>query len=150
MALTEKLIKYIHQGNGMFMATRDANKKPEIHRALGAIVMNESRIKFFFDGVTARRILENITDNHLISVVTCSDTFESYQFKGKSFGFSHVTEEENQEVMDYFQKFSDLMVVFGLRDKLVYNYPHTQMMCLVMDVEDVYEQTPKVGTGQKV
>lgn len=150
MALTEKLIAYIHQGNGMFMATRDANKKPEIHRVLGAKVIDGNHIKFYFDGPTARRITDNLSENHMFAVVTCSNTFESYQFKGRSLKFSQATEEDNQDIMDYFQKFSDLMLVFGLLEGLVYNYPHTQMMCVMMEVEDVFEQTPKVGTGQKV
>jgi hypothetical protein len=42
------------------------------------------------------------------------------------------------------------MVIFGLSDGLVFNYPHSQLMSFLMEIEDVFEQTPKIGTGQKV
>jgi hypothetical protein len=76
MELSQKLIDYIHGGNGMFMATRDANMMPEIHRVLGAKVVDENHIRFYFDIKTARRIFDNLKSNQLVSVVTCSNTKE--------------------------------------------------------------------------
>ena len=150
MKLSQKLIDYLSNGNGMFLGTRDANLLPEVHRVLGAKAVDENHIRFYFDTPTAGRTFDNINNNQFVSLVTCSDTFESYQFKGKSLGFREATEEENQEVATYLQKFHDLMLVFGLMTGFVYAYPHSKMSTILMEVEEVFEQTPKIGTGQKI
>ena len=150
MELSQKLIDYVHSGNGMAMGTRDASMVPEFQRVLGARVVDGNHILFFFDGPTARHTIRNLEQHPLFSVTTCSNTFESYQFKGTAIRWAEATDEENEMVKQYLKKFNDAMIVFGLRDRLVYNYPHTKMMTVMMEVTDVFEQTPKTGTGQKV
>lgn len=150
MPILEKFKTYIQEGNGMGMGTRDASMKPEYQRALGARVVDDNHIVVFFDGPTAGRTIQNLQQNQMVSVVACSFSFESYQFKGKSIRWSEATEEENGLVEEYLKKFNDSMEVFGLGENFVYKYPHSKMMALLMEVTDVFEQTPKIGTGQKV
>jgi len=150
MAISEKLKTYIHAGNGMMMGTRDASMKPEIQRVLGARVVDDNHIRIFFDNKSAGRIFQNLQDNQLVTVVMCSFTFESYQFKGKSIRWAEATEEELEMIDDYFRKFTESMAGFGLGEDFVYKYPHSQMMSLLMEVSEIFEQTPKIGTGQKV
>jgi predicted pyridoxine 5'-phosphate oxidase superfamily flavin-nucleotide-binding protein len=150
MPITEKLKTYIQSGNGMVMGTRDASMKPEFQRVLGARVVDDNHIRIFFDNKTAGRIFQNLEDNQMVTVVMCSATFESYQFKGKSIRWAECTEEELNIMEEYFKDFSESMKEYGLGEDFVYKYPHTQMMTLLMEVTDIFEQTPKIGTGQKV
>lgn len=150
MILSEKLKAYIEGGHGMGMGTRDASMKPEYQRVLGASVVDENHIKFFFDGKTAGRVMQNMEQNQMVSIVMCSFTFESYQFKGKSIRWAEATPSELQQVDEYLKRFMENMRGFGLAVDFVYNYPHSLMMALLMEVTDVFEQTPKIGTGQKV
>jgi hypothetical protein len=150
MPISEKLKTYLHGGNGMVMGTRDASMKPEFQRVLGAIVVDESHLKIFLDGKTAGRIFENLSDNQMIAVATCSFTFESYQFKGKSIRWAESTAEELEIIEEYFRNFSVSMKDFGLGEDFVFKYPHSQMVTLLMEVTDIFEQTPKTGTGQKI
>lgn len=150
MELSQKLIDYVHAGNGMAIGTRDASLVPEYQRVLGARVVDGNHILFFFDGPTARRTIQNLEKYPLFSVSMCSNTFESYQFKGTAIRWAEATDAENDMVEKYFKIFNEAMMVFGLADKIVYQYPHTKMMTVMMEVTDVFEQTPKTGTGQKV
>ena len=150
MELSQKFIDYIHGGNGMIMGTRDASLKPEFQRVLGAKVVDGNHIKIFLDGKTAGRIFQNLEDNQLVSVTTCSNIFESYQFKGKSIRWAESSEEEIRMVDVYMKNFGESMKDFGLGENFVYKYPHSQMVTLWMEVTDIFEQTPKIGTGQKL
>ena len=150
MKFTEKFINYIHGGHGLGMGTRDASMKPEYQRVLGASVVDDNHIKVFFDGPTARRIIPNLEENHMATVVSCSNTLESYQFKGKCIHVSEATEEELGIVKEYMEKFRVAMKGFGLFEDFVYQYPHSKMMTMLMEVTDIFEQTPKIGTGEKV
>ncbi len=150
MELTQKLIDYLHGGNGMVMGTRDASMKPEFQRVLGARVVDENHINIFLDSRSAGSTFQNLKDNQMISVAACSFIFESYQFKGKCVHWEETTEAELMIIEDYFKVFSESMKEFGLGDGFVYKYPHSHMMTLLMEVTDIFEQTPKVGTGQKV
>jgi len=150
MELSQKLIDYVHAGNGMAMGTRDASMVPEYQRVLGARVVDGNHILFFFDGPTMRNTVRNLEQYPLFSVSMCSNTFESFQFKGIAIRWAEATAAENEMVEQYLKDFSLAMMGFGLGEGLVYNYPHTKMMTVLMEVTDVFEQTPKTGTGQKV
>lgn len=151
MKFSDKLKHYINGPHGMTMGTRDANLKPEYHRVLGTRVMDDQHIKVFVDRKTAGRTLQNLEDNQIMSVVMCSlENFESFQLKGRSVNRMEMTDEERRQFEEYMNGLNEGCVHMGFPDMLVMNYPHSDMITLVMEVEELYEQTPKVGTGQKV
>ena len=150
MKIPERFEAFLKQGVGSLMGTRDKDLMPEVNRVLGMQIIGDDRLRYFVDGPTSRRIFSNLEQNRHVTVVTCSNTFESYQFKGKHLGHRDATEEENEFVMEYFRVFNEAMRMFGLTDGLALNYPHSHMIAMDMEVEEMFEQTPKVGTGQKI
>ncbi|MEO5907230.1 MAG: hypothetical protein ABIQ11_10920 [Saprospiraceae bacterium] len=151
MVLSEKLRNYIVSPAGILIGTRDAALKPEFQRAMGARPAEDHHIQFFFDLKTSGRTIDNIQDNQSVSIVLCHLlTMESFQFKGRSIGYRECSPEELNFVDEYYKKFNEAAIQFGMKDGLCYNYPHSQMWSMLMEVEEVFEQTPKIGTGQKV
>jgi len=151
MQIPDKLKLYVNGPHGINMGTRGPDLKPEYARALGSRFVDDQHIKVFFDGPSAGRTLENLKDNGMASVILCSlENYESYQFKGKSLSVYPANTEEQQLIANYLEDINVLLVNVGFPDQGMYKYPRSSMMTLVMEVEEIFEQTPKAGTGQKV
>jgi hypothetical protein len=150
MKITDRIRDYLQLGIGMGMGTRDADLKPEYQRVLGCRVVDNNHITFYFDLPTSRNTIRNLETNSELVIVGCSNTFESYQLKGKAIRWAKATPEEISNRDEYMVRFSTDMMVFGLPGNIVYNYPHSEMMSVLMEVADIFEQTPKAGTGEKI
>ena len=151
MKFSDKVKHYINGPHGITMGTRDDSLKPEYHRVLGARVIDDRHLKVFIDRKTAGRTFQNLEDNQVMSFVMCSlENFESFQFKGRSVNWREMTEEEHQQFDEYMHGLNEGCVRMGFPDQLILNYPHSDMITLEMEVEEIYEQTPKIGTGQRV
>ena len=135
----------------MNMGTRGPDLRPEYARVLGSRFVDDQHIHLFFDGPSAGRTLQNLNDNGNVSVILCSmENYESYQFKGKSVSVREANAEELEQIATYLKDINVLLVKVGFPDQGMYKYPHGSMMTLLMEVDEIFEQTPKVGTGQKV
>lgn len=146
-----KFNDFINSPHGMMMGTRDAQLVPEVSRVLGARFMDENHIKCFMDEPTNRKALENLRENGLMSLVLVDviSAF-SYQFKGRLVSSAPMTQEELDEFAHYMAGFNDAIAALWRMPGVPYRYPHSSMLCLVMEVEEIFEQTPRKGTGTKV
>ena len=149
--LTAKLKTCIETAQGMGMGTRDDNLVPDFSRVLGAKAIDDDHLRIFIDAPTSTTTLNNLKLNQVMSVVIV-DIFnaESYQFKGKFISLANVTAEEQVFVDDYLERFNEGGIALGLNPNIVFNYPHTEMLGITMEVQEIFEQTPKKGTGQKM
>jgi hypothetical protein len=150
MQITDRIRDYLQLGIGMGMGTRDANLTPEYQRVLGCQLVDNNHVSFYFDLPTSRNTIRNLEANGEMVIVGCSNTFESYQLKGKAIRWAKATPDEINNFGEYMIRFSNAMQVFGLPAEAVYVYPHSEMMSVLMEVEQIFEQTPKVGTGEKI
>ena len=133
------------------MGTRDTNLKPDFCRVLGVQVVDQDHLKFFVDKKSNTTSFKNLQPSAPIALTTTrADNFESYQFKGKFVKLTECSDEDNQTIQAYLHGFNDAVVALGLQDGLVYNYPHSNTYALVMEVKEIFEQTPKPGTGNKL
>ena len=149
MKISDRIRSYLSCGVGMGMGTRNAEMHPEYQRVLGGYVDDNDQFHFFFDIPTGRITIRNLEENQEVAFVGCSNTFESYQLKGKALTWYETTEDELQIMRSYMLKFNEAMSSFGLGAEAS-DYPHTKMMTLTMEVHEMFEQTPKVGTGEKI
>jgi len=151
MQFSDKVKHFINGPHGMNMGTRDAGLKPEYARVLGASVVDDQHIHVYFDGKSSGRTLHNLEDNQLVALIMVSlENFESYQYKGKAVRWEESNAEDLQKFDDYMVAFNEGCARLGFPDGGIYKYPHSSMMTLLMHVEEIYEQTPRVGTGQRV
>ena len=149
--LTQKLKEYLTLGIGMGLGTRDAELTPDFERVLGGYAIDDDHVRIFIDEPTAWKALENIRDNQMMSLVIVNMyNVESYQMKGKCTGISKLTEEEQQVFKRYMELFDKMATDSGVMPGLAYRYPHTEMIAVTMEVNEIFEQTPKKGTGNKI
>jgi hypothetical protein len=149
--LTSKLKSFLGSALGMGMGTCDANLVPDFSRVLGARAIDDYHIQFFIDLPTSTRTLDNLRDNGKLSVVVVEiHNAESYQLKGRFVSESNVTAEELDYINTYLINFDKVAVDIGLLPGILFNYPHSDMITITMEVQEIFEQTPKKGTGQKL
>jgi len=149
--LTSKLKSFINLPAGMGLGTRDNNLTPDFSRVLGATAIDDNHIKLLIDEPTSQRSLANMRDNQWVALVIVEVmSAESYQFKGKFISAVKPNEQDMNFFDQYMKGFDDLVVALGLNQGIVYAYPHSEMICITMEVEEIFEQTPKKGTGQKI
>jgi uncharacterized protein YhbP (UPF0306 family) len=136
---------------GMALGTRDTNLKPDFCRVLGIQVVDPDHLRFFIDKKSNPTTFKNLQPSAPIALTTTrADNFESYQFKGKFVKLTECSDEDNQAIQAYLHEFNVAVVALGLQDGLVYNYPHSNTYALEMEVKEIFEQTPKPGTGNKL
>jgi hypothetical protein len=149
--LTQKLKEFLNQGLGMGLGTRGADLAPDFNRVLGAYAVDDDHVTIFIDEPSSWKALANIRDNQMMSIVGVNMiTVESYQLKGKNTGIANLTEEQEQLFKLYMEDFDVTATKIGLPLGLVYRYPHSSMIAVTMEVNEIFEQTPKKGTGNKI
>jgi hypothetical protein len=149
--LTSKLKSFIAGPCGMGMGTRDTNLIPDFTRVLGAVAIDENHVKFFIDEPTSSITLANMQDNQWIALVMVDVlNAECYQLKGKFISSVPCNDQDMTIFENYMKKFDDIASSIGISHGLVYTYPHSSMLSITMEVEEIFEQTPKKGTGQKI
>jgi hypothetical protein len=150
MGRFDKIRAFLKVTHAMGMGTRDAELKPEYSRVLGGQIIDDEHFMFFLDKASNSKALNNLEDNKMISLVLLANTFQCYQLKGRCSQSHESTSEEVQALNKYMDVFNVYATGMGFRDGLVYNYPHSTPWTVTMRVEEIFEQTPKAGTGNKI
>jgi len=149
--ITPKLKSFIEGPRGMALGTRDRNLKPEYCRVLGALVMENDIVKIFVAKLVSEQSIKNIDDNKLVSITLCHlFSYECYQFKGKCVHYEDSDNEDQGRVEKYMTDFNECIVKIGTKDGLVYKWPTKPCMTIEMKVEEIFDQTPKIGAGSKI
>jgi hypothetical protein len=118
---------------------------------LGTVAVDDTIFKAYIDEASCARTLKNIAENQKVSIVMVDlMTAESYQFKGKCVGIEKFKAEDQDHFDAYMQQFDAVATKLGFPKRGIYNYPHSAMISLIVEVHEVYEQTPKKGTGQRL
>ncbi len=151
MLINEELKKFIQGANGMGLGTRDKNLKPTYNRVLAAKASGNDSIKVIIAKQTAGNAIENLKDNKMISLVMAYPlTFECYQFKGTFISYHDSTSEEKIDVDNYLKKMNETVQKIGIKDGVVYTWQNDTTITIEFEVEHIFEQTPKIGTGNQL
>lgn len=136
-----------------WVANRDANNVPDTVRAFGLLpVGDDDKMTFFVPDRYSDTFLANLSEGSPVSLMCCSVlTFESYQFKGNVVHTRESTEEEIAMQIGYLDKFAGLIMGLGFSKEDYYNaFPFNVTYAVTFQVTDIFEQTPRKGTGQSV
>lgn len=150
MGRFDKIRDFLKVTHAMGMGTRDAEMKPEYARVLGGKIIDEEHFMFYLDRVTNIKALDNLEDNKVISLVLLANTFQCFQLKGHCVLSHESNHEEMQALSKYMDDFNVYATGMGFREGLVYNYPRSTPWTVTMRVDEIFEQTPKAGTGNKI
>ena len=135
----------------MALGTRDSDLVPEYNRGLGAYVTGSNIIKVHIAKITSERALSNLEDNGMIALSVVNIlTYENYQAKGKAISFLDATEEEQKKVEEYMRNFDEELQVIGVASRLVYTFPHNPTVVIEIEVQELFDQTPKIGAGERL
>lgn len=152
MILSAQLKEHLKGPKSLFVGTRDKDFNCDALRVLGGGSSGHDTIKFFIAEKTAGKTLDNMRANKLVSLsVTNIFTSESYQFKGRFLSARATNEEEANAVLEYVGQFEEAVSGMGYPKGLVADHIlYKPALAIEFVVDQIFEQTPKVGTGQKL
>lgn len=87
----------------------------------------------------------------IVFTIVDAYTFESYQFKGKYIENRTLSSEEENMKKRFMQGIEAVLLDMGFDYNGHFNqYADLEGLAVKMKVEEIYEQTPKPGTGKKL
>ena len=155
MTLSERFIQLINDPSAALWASNCNGKlEPELVRLLGAQVETDrEHLTFFVPLKFGKGLLNNFADSdQLTFLLAIILTNESYQLKGSYLSLRPCTEAEVALQKDYMTKLCHTAITRQSLpgDKAFEAYYDQPTVAVRMLVREVYEQTPKAGTGERV
>jgi len=143
----------LSQPLSFWAASCDARNIPDMVRCFGLLPVDDSNdITFFIPEKYSDIFLANLAENRAVSLIGCHIlTFESYQFKGILKSIRPSTPEEIRMQLDHLDSFTDLILEVGFSKEDYYKaYAYGSGYTITFQVTDIFEQTPRKGTGFSV
>ena len=94
-----------------------------------------------------RHLLHSIK---LSAVVSSPQDFKTIQLKGTFKTMYSTPEEEMKIPQSCNQLQSEILIRWGISKEVFANWSYQESVAVVMDVEEIYNQTPKLNTGNKI
>jgi len=149
--ISNQLKKFIDEPHGMAIGTRDADFTPTYARVLGAKLLDDSIIKVMIAKQTSELTLKNLENNKMIAFVQANPIgFECYQFKGTYLRSYEASDEDRTLVENWLKDFDDIMAKYELEVPITYNWLHDPIVVIEFEIDQIFEQTPKIGTGNPI
>ena len=130
------------------------NDKLESHlcRTCGVKKVDNEHLIILITPSLAEHLLETIQKHpKIVFTIVNAFTFESYQFKGEFIENRELLVEEERLKQLFMKGMEDVLSGMGFKyDGRFKQYADMQGVSVKMKVEEIYEQTPKPGTGKKL
>jgi len=147
----EKIIQYFDIPLAMSLGTRDAELKPNYSRVVGTALSADEIFKFYLGKEKADKTISNLDDNGLIALTMVHPlNYRCLQIKGRCIRYYEADESEMENVKNYLAQFTSVLIKMGLPEDVVYKWPHDPAIVVEMDLDEIYEQSPKKGAGEKL
>ncbi len=154
MKLSDRFIDLISQtASALWASNCDKQRVPDLVRVQGVRVdTNKEQITFYVSVKMGETFLQNFTMTDKLSLLMAStETHESYQLKGSYLSQRPCTSSEIQYQKEYLLGFCKAIEGLGIsKEKAFALYYQQPTVAVRMLVQEVYEQTPKIGTGEKM
>ena len=99
----------------------------------------------------AQHFINHLSDETKISVtISDGENLNTIQFKGSYQGHYIAPEEEMHYARDCNIKQAEIMLTFGIPAGVFANWKYEPSMAIVMQVDEIFDQTPKVNAGNKI
>jgi hypothetical protein len=143
------VVELFESGASIVMATRDAQLRPEVARACGAVVdRTQRRITVFLAESLADRTLANLGDNGQIAVAF-TEIFQhrSIQTKGKVVSVEHAAEIHQDAIKRYMGAWAEALYQTGIPRAVTLQCATWPAMAITYDAEELFIQTPGPKAG---
>ena len=149
--LSEELVEFIESGVSMLVGTRDAALRPQIQRAVGAIVgADRESVTAYLAKAIAGKSVANLEDNGCIAL-TLSRPYDhrSLQLKGKLLGMRDATEIERVSQERWHAGFAEHLYIFGMPRSVIRQLAVFPSIAVTLRIDDMFVQTPGPGAGRR-
>jgi hypothetical protein len=128
------------------------DKLPMIARLSSISVIDGDTICCYIPAKFAGELLPGLVKDSPVSVMAaCTETFDSYQVKGFIESVDKISPELIEGQKNIIDLFGKALVRQGFSAQSLYDaYVDNDFVRVVIKVKDVFEQTPKNGTGTKI
>ena len=154
IALNDKLTRIIEsQTTSIWLCNRNARLVPDVARLMSARVEpDRQHVRVYVPAPGAAGVLANLAvAPGLTLLMAVMDTYEAYQVKGTYAGQRACTPEEVAYQRAYVEGFADALAGQQLpRERAIAAYFRQPSVALRLRVEELYEQTPRKGTGVRI
>ena len=152
--LTTSLVQCLQaRDSAIWAASSTAHHQTDIVRLSGIKVEpDRQQLVLYVPELFSVPFLNNLVVNPAISLLFASVyTYLSYQIKGNYLQHWPCTAGEIANQLEYLDMFTDVMIEVGLpKEKFYQAYAHQPSIAIRMQAEEVFEQTPRKGTGEKI
>ena len=152
MRLSEELAEFIESGVSMLVGTRDAALRPDVLRAVGALVgKDRESLTVFLNEQVAERAVANLRDNGKIAL-TCARPYDhrGIQVKGTMISLREGVEADRVQQERYLAGFVEHLYIVGLPRAVIRQLRIYPSVAVTFAAEDVFVQTPGPGAGRRL
>lgn len=99
----------------------------------------------------ALRLVDHLSKKTKLSAtISNAMDFKTLQFKGTYHDHYDAPDEEMHYPREFNSKQAEIMQMLGISNEAFANWKYEPAMAVVMNVVEIFDQTPKVGTGNKI
>ena len=147
----ERVIQYFDVTLAMCLGTRDANLRPDFCRVVGSALSDDNVFKFYIGKKASDQATSNLDDNGRIALTMVNPfNYQCLQIKGRYIRYYEADSLDMANIRKYLDSFGEVMKKLGIPEDSPYNWPHDPGLVIEMELDEVYEQTPKKGAGEKL
>ena len=150
--LSEELVEFIESGVSMLVATRDAALRPEVQRAVGAVVSaDRASLTVYLTRGVSDRTLANLENNGQIALSSSRPyDHRGIQIKGRMLSIRDSTEADRVPQERYLAGFVENVYIVGLPRSVMRQLRIYPSVAVTMSIENVFVQTPGPGAGRRL
>jgi predicted pyridoxine 5'-phosphate oxidase superfamily flavin-nucleotide-binding protein len=148
--LSPDQIAFLEGPNTLAIATQDGNLVPEVTRALTLRCRENDRVVVWVAAHTAGRAVANLKREPRIALgVSRPSTHQTFQLKGRAVAVTEAGPEAQATIEQAFENFLQEAGAVGLPARLLQPVVRWPALEIVVEVNEIYDQTPGPGAGEK-
>lgn len=136
-----------------YLASLKNDKLCDVSRTSGVYVQDKEFLKIVYMPSLSPNLLPNLLINPQLTVTAVSAySFECYQFKGNFVSKEKLSADDIILKDKYLKGMVGVIQEMGFSLEKILNekYVGIEVDAILMKVEELYDQTPKVGAGEKI
>lgn len=150
--LSEDMVDVVSTFPGSYITAVQGDATPILTRVVGLEVEDRDTVVVAVQTPISGEFLACLDSNPTVALVGVKlTTFLTFQFKGEILGRWDATDEDKPKIQEYIDGFSALVAHVGL-DPTRYGpaFSKGPWTCLRMRINEVFDQTPRVGAGNRI
>jgi len=138
--------------SAVWLSCCNNDNRPLIARLSSINIIDSETICCCIPAKFAAELLPALVKNQPVAVLAaCTKTFDSYQVKGFIESVHQLPQEETAEQKNMLELFSTALIKQGFSAPNFFKaYVDDEFVAVVIKVDDVFDQTPRQGTGFKI